>query len=85
MGKCELVAKGIANKKGKPSIEFYKNGKPQYYCYGYMDKRTEEGLSECQKCPKWVHGEQLERDFEEAKRLGLLGKETVIRNNVCPG
>jgi hypothetical protein len=42
MAKCMIVTNGIADKKGKPSIEFYKNRKPQYYCLGYENNRMEE-------------------------------------------
>ena len=32
MAKCMIVTNGIADKKGKPSIEFYKNRKPIFLC-----------------------------------------------------
>ena len=65
MEKCPLVRKGITRRKGKPSIEFYKDGKPQYYCYGYKDSMTDEPHEACKKCKKWVNGEQCEKDYEE--------------------
>lgn len=71
---CALKAKGIVREKGKPSIEFYKNGKPQYYCMGYINLMTDEEYQECRECKRWYCGEQSEKDFEEAKALGLLGK-----------
>ena len=74
MKKCMLVANGIVSQKGKPSIEFYKDGKPQYYCMGYEDERTDEAYPECMECPRWVFGEQCEKDFEEAINLGLFGR-----------
>ena len=43
----------------------YKDGKPQYYCYGYIDSMTDEPLEECVNCKKWVDGEQCEKDYEE--------------------
>ncbi len=67
MAKCVIVTNGIADKKGKPTIEFYKNNKPQYYCYGYENRMTDEPYQECRDCPKWALGEQCEKDFEEAK------------------
>lgn len=67
MDKCTLVTKGIVRQKGKPSIEFYKKGKPQYYCMGYENKMTDESYPECMECPRWVLGEQVEKDYEEAK------------------
>lgn len=74
MAKCEMVAKGIVREKGRPSIEFYRNGKPQYYCMGYENKMTDEPYEECMRCPRWVLSEQSEKDYEEAKALGQLGR-----------
>lgn len=51
--------------RGKPVTDFYKNGKPQIYCYGWMDKMTDEPLEICQNCKDWVYGEQCEIDFAE--------------------
>lgn len=68
MEKCVLVRKGIVKRKGKPTIEFYKDGKPQYYCYGYQNAMTEEAFEECKNCKKWVYGEQCEKDYEEYKK-----------------
>ncbi len=65
MAYCALVAKGIVQQKGKPSIEFYKDNKPQYYCMGYKDLRTEMPYEECTECKRWYLGEQCEKDFEE--------------------
>lgn len=50
-------------KRGKPSTEFYINGKPQIYCYGWIDQMNDEPLDECRICPDWVCGEQCEKDF----------------------
>lgn len=55
-------------RRGYPTTEFYKNGKPQIYCMGYYDKRTDETLEECKNCPDFVLGEQCEKDWEEAKK-----------------
>lgn len=29
---CKAKQKGIVKRRGKPTIEFYKDEKPQYYC-----------------------------------------------------
>lgn len=50
--------------RGKPSIEFWKDGKPQIYCYGKTDARDGEFLQECQHCPDWNQGDQCILDFE---------------------
>ena len=48
--------------KGKSSIEFYKDGKPQYYCYGYIDQRTDELIEECKQCKRQVYKAQEDLD-----------------------
>lgn len=47
---CKAVKKRIVPRRGKASLEFYKDGKPQYYCYGYKDEMTDELLDVCKNC-----------------------------------
>ena len=35
--------------RGKPSVEFVFEGKPRYFCYGYIDQSTEELIDECRE------------------------------------
>lgn len=53
--------------RGRPTTEFYKDGKPQIYCYGWQDGMTDEPLPECKACQDWAYGEQIEKDYEEMK------------------
>lgn len=53
--------------RGRPTTEFYIDGKPQIYCYGWIDKMTDEPLQICKECLDWVYGEQCEKDFEQAR------------------
>ena len=48
---------------GKSSIEFYKEGKAQYYCYGYIDPRTDELIEECKQCRRQV--DKAQEDLEK--------------------
>lgn len=50
---CKAKINGKVKTKGKSSIEFYKDGKPQYYCYGYNDNNTDE-LSKLAKTAKII-------------------------------
>ena len=52
MGKtiCQAKKNGEVTRRGKASIEYYKDGKPQYFCYGYKDTMSDELLETCQKC-----------------------------------
>lgn len=40
---CKAVKQRIVDRMGRPSIEWHKDGVPQYYCYGYADPMTEIG------------------------------------------
>lgn len=66
---CKAKQKGIVKRRGKPTIEFYKDEKPQYYCYGYIDVGTDEPLEDCKRCKDFVdHAqEDLERYMEECR------------------
>lgn len=57
--------------RGNPTWEFDINGKPQIYCLGWIDLMTDEPIELCKNCKDWVHGEQCELDFEEAKKNGF--------------
>ena len=61
------------DKRGKPTTEFYIDGKPQVYCRGFYDMMTDEPVEACKNCLDFVDGEQCEKDFEEAKAKGKLG------------
>ena len=52
MGKtvCKAVKTHEVPRRGKPSVEWHKNGAPQYYCYGWKNNMTDELLEVCQNC-----------------------------------
>lgn len=47
---CRAVKNGEVKIKGKATIEFYKDGKPQYYCEGYIDNSLEALMETCRNC-----------------------------------
>jgi hypothetical protein len=47
---CRAKKIGKVAERGKASVEWYKDKKPQYYCYGYKDLRTDELLEVCRDC-----------------------------------
>jgi hypothetical protein len=52
---CKAVKNGEVKRKGKPSIEYHDdNGKPVYYCYGWIDNDTENLIETCSNCKKNV-------------------------------
>ena len=61
---CQSVKNGEIKRKGKPTIEYHDdNGKPVYYCHGYIDNGTEELIETCSSCKKNVIYAQ--RDLEK--------------------
>ena len=50
--------------RGRPTTEFYKNGKPQIYCHGWIDQRNDEPMKICINCKDFAGGEQCEYDYE---------------------
>ena len=63
---CKAKENGKASKRGEPSIEWYKDGKPQYYCYGYVDKMSDGLLQECKECRSCVC--KAQDDLDEYNR-----------------
>lgn len=49
-----------------PSREWEKDGKPQYYCHGWIDKMTDELLPECKACNN--HVSRAQEDLENWKK-----------------
>lgn len=63
------VKKCPLGKRGYPTTEFYKNGKPQIYCMGRIDQMNDEPLDECKQCKDFVYGAQCATDLEEMWKL----------------
>ena len=59
---CKAKEHGKVKRRGGPSIEWYKNGKPKYYCSGYVDLKTDDWLPECKACRSHVSKAQLDLD-----------------------
>lgn len=63
---CEAKRIGEVKGRGRPSIEWHKNGVPQYYCCGYIDCATDELLEVCRKCVD--HVDHAQEDFDAWKK-----------------
>lgn len=68
---------GLVSKRGKPSIEFHKNGVPQYYCYGYIDTMTDELFEVCRNCADYV-----DRAYEDYEKWKSERKEPKINEAI---
>ena len=73
---CKAKERGRVSRRGEPSIEWYKDKKPQYYCYGYIDKMTDELLSECKECRSHVYKAQGDLDEYNRRKENDYGEET---------
>ena len=58
---CKIAGHKV-KRRGDATVEWYKDGVPQYYCYGYIDKMTDEPLSECKECRDYVGKAQDDLD-----------------------
>lgn len=65
---CKAKQNGRVKHRGNPTIEFYKDGKPQYYCYGYIDAATDEPIEDCKRCKDFV--DHAQEDLERYKAGG---------------
>ena len=57
------MAKCAFGERGKSSIEWWKDDKPQIYCYGWISEYTGEIPEECRNCPDHVFNAQ--KDYDE--------------------
>ena len=60
---CKAKATGQSDRRGHPNIEWYKDVKPQYYCYGIIDCMTDELLEVCRNCPD--HVDKAQDDYDK--------------------
>lgn len=77
---CKAKERGEVSRRGEPSIEWYKDGEPQYYCCGYIDKMTDELLTECKECRSHVH--KAQGDLDEYNHRKRNDHEKVYRVKV---
>lgn len=73
---CKAVKNGEVKRRGKPSIEFFRGNKPQYYCHGYIDAMTDEALETCRRCPDFV--DYAQKDLEKSIGYGKSFTSVVI-------
>lgn len=57
------VKKCPYGKRGRPSTEFYLDGKPQIYCFGWIDLQTDDLVSKCKNCAD--HVSKAQADFDK--------------------
>ncbi len=66
---CKAKLRQDIKGRGKASVEFVFEGKPRYFCYGYIDQRTEELIDECRECPENVYrADEVMRDLKAGRK-----------------
>ena len=66
---CKAKLRPDIKDRGKPSVEFVFEGKPRYFCYGYIDQSTEELIDECRECPENVHrADEVMQDLKAGRK-----------------
>lgn len=66
---CKAKLRQDINERGKPSVEFVFEGKPRYFCYGYIDQSTEELIDECRECPENVYrADEVMQDLKAGRK-----------------
>lgn len=67
---CPAKDKGEVPRRGQASAEFYENGKPRYFCRGYIDKMTDELIDTCRSCRQNViyAQEELEKGLRKSRK-----------------
>lgn len=71
---CKAVKTHEVPRRGNPSIEWYKDGKPQYYCYGWENRMTDELLDVCQNCKNNVIYAQDDFNKWNAEQMKGVGE-----------
>ncbi len=66
--KCKAKIKGEVKERGKSTVEWYKEGKPVRYCYGYKDYLIGELLKTCKNCKDCVIYAQEDLEKYKFKR-----------------
>lgn len=81
---CPAKLKGEVPRRGRASIEFRdKQGKPVYYCMGYVDKMNDELIGTCAACRQNV--KYAQEDFEKAIKEREHENIKVPPADVVPG
>lgn len=66
---CPAKDKGEVQRRGAASVEWYdENGKPRYFCRGYVDRMTDELIETCAACRQNVRYAQEELERTEASK-----------------
>ena len=77
---CKAKLRPDIKERGKPSIEFVLNNIPRYFCYGYVDSRTDELIDECRNCPENVNkADEVMQKLKRGEKVEYDGKRNRSR------
>ena len=77
---CKAKLRPDIKERGRPSIEFIFNNIPRYFCYGYIDARTDELIDECRECPENVNkADEVMQRLMRGEKVEYDGKRNRSR------
>lgn len=80
---CKAKKRTDIKERGKSSIEFVFNNIPRYFCYGYIDLRTDELIDECKECPENVNkADEVMQKLKRGEKVAYDGKRNRNRR-IC--
>ena len=80
---CKAKSRPDIKERGKTSIEFVFNSIPRYFCYGYIDTKTDELIDECRECPENVkRADEVLQKLKRGEKVEYDGKRNRSRR-IC--
>lgn len=80
---CKAKLRKDIKERGKPSIEFIFNNIPRYFCYGYIDLKTDDLIEECRECAEHVYkAEEVMQKLNRGEKVEYDGRRNRSRR-VC--
>lgn len=77
---CRAKLRPDIKERGRSSIEFVFEDIPRYFCYGYIDKRTDELIDECRECPEHVNkADEVMKKLKKGEEVEYDGKRNRNR------
>ena len=77
---CKAKLRPDIKERGKASVEFTLENIPRYFCYGYIDQRTDELIGECKNCPEHVSkADEVMKKLKRGEKVEYDGRKNRSR------